>query len=86
MSTGAVATNIEGLAFFDLTPTWGEWGVIYRRFAESREVRALKPLGPDLAKAMAAAQALQDIMGTLTDAQQASVAKTMVAELTKQGF
>lgn len=70
----------------DLTPTWGEFGKLYRTFAESGEAKAIKELRSELAKAMAAAQALQAIQSTLTDEQAVIVSKTMTAELTKQGF
>lgn len=70
----------------DLTPTWGEWGNIYARLAESGERNAVKALRQDLARAMASCQALQAIKATLNDAQLAVVAKTLTEELTKQGF
>lgn len=70
----------------DITPTWGEWGNFYTRLAASKEVKAIEALRPDLARALAAAQALQAIRGTLNDAQQAIVSSTITAELTKQGF
>ncbi len=70
----------------DMTPTWGEFGNIYTRLAESKEVKAIKGMHSEIARAMAAAQALQAITGTLTKEQSAIVAKTMAAELTKQGF
>lgn len=70
----------------DLTPTWGEWANIYRRFAESGETIAIKHLAPDLARMAASCEALKKISSTLTDEQQKVVAETMTAELTKQGF
>ena len=70
----------------DMTPTWGEWANIYRRFAELGEAKAVCELRGDFAKAMAAAQALQAITGTLSDEQASIVAKTMTTELMKQGF
>jgi len=70
----------------DITPTWGEWGNVYRRLAESGETNAIRHLREDYARAMAAAQALQNIRATLTDEQHAVVAKTLADELTKQGF
>lgn len=70
----------------DITPTWGEWGNTYRTFAESREVKAIRHLREDFARAMAAAQALKNITALLTDEQATVVAKTMADELTKQGF
>jgi hypothetical protein len=69
----------------DMTPTWGEWGNVYRRFAEGDAgIAALRPLANDFAKAMAACQALSSI--DLTDEQQAIVNRVMRAELVKQGF
>lgn len=70
----------------DITPTWGEWANIYRRFAESGETRAVRELRADFAKAMAAAAALNAIRSTFTDEQAETVSKTVVAELSKQGF
>lgn len=70
----------------DITPTWGEWGNIYSRFAECGETKAVRELRADFARAMAAAQALKAITDTLTEEQQATVSKAMTAELTKQGY
>ena len=68
----------------DMTQTWGEWGAVYRRFAESGETRVLCALRQDFAKAMAACQALQELQSLLTPEQKASVAATMARELSKQ--
>lgn len=70
----------------DMTPTWGEIGLLYTRLAESREVKAIREMRPDVARAFAAAQALQMIQASLTDAQRAMVVKTLTAELAKQGY
>lgn len=70
----------------NLTPTWGEWGNVYRRFAESGERKAIVALREDFARAMASTQALQSILHTLTDEQQTIVSRTMTDELSKQGF
>lgn len=70
----------------DITPTWGEWANIYRRLAETGETKAVRELRADFAKAMAAAAALNAIRATFTDEQAAIVSKTVVAELSKQGF
>jgi hypothetical protein len=64
----------------------GEWGNIYRRIAENGKVKAVRSLKHDYAKVMAAAQALHEIRSTLTDEQAAIVAKTLSAELVKQGY
>lgn len=70
----------------DITPTWGEWGIIYRRFAESGERKAITALREDLARAMASCQALNVIGKTLTDEQRAIVSRVIVEELTKAGY
>lgn len=70
----------------DLTPTWGEIGNMYARFAECGEVRVIRAMRPDVARALAAAQALQAIALTLTHAQGDLVAKTITVELNKQGY
>ena len=71
----------------NLTPTWGEWGNIYRSLAErSNQGQALKHLAPDLARALASCQALNAIGKTLTDEQQAIVSRVIAEELTKQGY
>ncbi len=38
----------------DLTPTWGEIGNMYARFAECGEVRVIRAMRPDVARALAA--------------------------------
>lgn len=70
----------------DLTPTWGEVGLLFMRLALSAEVKALEHMRPEIAKAMAAAQALTVIRATLTEAQNEVVSKTLTAELAKQGY
>jgi crotonobetainyl-CoA:carnitine CoA-transferase CaiB-like acyl-CoA transferase len=70
----------------DITPTWGEWATIYARFAESGERKACKALREDLARAMAAAQALRSINSTLNDEQARTVSAVIAAELSKQGY
>ncbi len=76
----------QTLTAIDMTPTWGEFGNIYRRFAETGETKAVRELRSELAKAMAAAQALNAIRATLTDAQAETVSKAVTAELAKQGY
>ncbi|GJH39049.1 hypothetical protein CBA19CS91_39850 [Paraburkholderia hospita] len=70
----------------DMTPTWGQIGAMYVRLAESKEVKAIRALRPEVARAFAAAQALQAINDTLTEEQRAIAAKTLTEELTKQGY
>jgi hypothetical protein len=68
----------------DITPTWGEWGTLYRRFAESGETKAIKALRKDFAKAMASAEALNSIRESLNDEQEKVVSKVLARELAKQ--
>jgi hypothetical protein len=70
----------------DMTPTWGQIGAMYVRLAESKEVKAIRAMRSEVARAFSAAQALQAIHSTLTDEQSAIVAKTITDELTKQGY
>lgn len=69
-----------------MTPTWGEWGNIFRRLAESGETNAIIHLRPDFARAMASCEALNKIRSTLTDEQQKIVSEVIAAELAKQGY
>lgn len=66
-------------------PTWGEIGNLVMRLALSDEAHAIETMRPEVALAMACAQALVAIKDTLTDEQQDIVAKTIVEELSKQG-
>ncbi len=72
----------------DMTPTWGEWGAIYRRFAETGQTRAVAALAKDHARAMAACEALQALIrdDRLTPEQHRLLHAVMTRELTKQGF
>lgn len=70
----------------DLTPSWGELGLLVKRLAFSAEDKALRHIWPEAAKAFASAQALTNVMGSLTEAQRAIVAQTMYDELVKQGY
>lgn len=70
----------------DLTPTWGEIGVLMWRLVESKETTALAGMKPEFAKAMAMAQAITELRPSLTEEQQKVLARVLTAELTKQGF
>jgi hypothetical protein len=69
-----------------MTPTWGEIGLLFMRLALSDERRAVEAMRSEVARAMAAAQALSQIMPTLSEEQARVVSTTMVSELKKQGF
>ena len=66
----------------DVTLTWGEFGRLYARLAESGELEAIRKLRPDLTKAMAAAQALLELGDTLTPRQRVLRDQVMHRELT----
>lgn len=83
MSTPETPVKIEAI---DITPTWGEMMQQYIRFAESGEKRVVRELRSEVAKAAAAAQALHEILSSLTDEQAATVSVVMVRELGKMGF
>ena len=70
----------------DMTPSWGEVGLLVKRLAFSAEEQALRHIWPEAAKAFAYAQALSNLMEGLSEVQRAIVAKTMYDELVKQGY
>lgn len=78
--------NQSSACRIDLTPSWGQWGNIYARFAETGETAAVKELRKDFARAMAACQALQELGNTLSDEQKTVIASVMARELAVQGF
>jgi hypothetical protein len=53
----------------DITPTWSEWGNIYRRFAESGETNVTRGLAKDVKNVFAMAQGFVAIESSLTDQQ-----------------
>lgn len=53
----------------DLTPSWGEFGLLYARFAESGERTVVAKLRHDHAVAMAAAEALKQLEESLSPEQ-----------------
>jgi methanogenic corrinoid protein MtbC1 len=70
----------------DITPTWGEFGKIYVAMAESKEVKVIRGLRPEVAKAMAAAEALKVVQTTFTEEQHDLAASIIAKELKKQGY
>ena len=69
----------------DLTPTWGEVGNIVRRLIQGGETKAIEKMDVDLARAFAAAQALQAIQKDLPDDLREKACAVINAEMTKQG-
>lgn len=70
----------------DVTPTWGEIGLLFCRLATSKEVAAIKAGRSEFARAFAMAQAFSELNATLTEEQKALASKVLAAELTKQRF
>jgi len=69
-----------------ITVTWGKFGNTYRHHAESNEAQICRSFKKEFCKAMASAEALNAIFNTLTEDQKTSVSKTIIAELTLQGY
>ncbi len=74
------------LKTIDITPTWGEFGGIYVNLAESKQVDVIRGLRPEVAKAMAAAEALKVVQLTFTEDQHRLVSSIISKELKKQGY
>lgn len=70
----------------DLTPTWGEWGNLYTRFAESGETAAVAPLRRDAARCFASTEALKAIVDDLPAELRARLEAVYTVEMGKQGF
>lgn len=69
-----------------LVPTWGEWGNIFCLLVQDGGVKTLKTLRPDLAKALAAAEAFNQIRSSLTEDQAKQADIVIEEEMRKQGL
>ena len=69
-----------------LTPTWGEIGNIVIRLMLTGETAALEHMRTEVARAFAAAEALQQIQAKLPDELSEFACSVMAAELAKQGI
>lgn len=74
------------MEYIDLTPSWGEWGNIFYRFALSGERNAVKTLHPDMARAFAFAEAFKFLQPSLTKEQLLQATATIEDEMQKQGL
>lgn len=70
----------------DMTPTWGEVGNIIRRLIRSGELSAVEHMETEMARAFAAAEALQAIQAKLPDDLREIAARVVDVELAKQGI
>ncbi|SON76129.1 conserved hypothetical protein [Xanthomonas citri pv. fuscans] len=79
-----MATKEQGITI-DLTPTWGEVGNLIRRLIQGGETATVEQMDVDIARAFAAAQALQAIQKDLPDDLREIACAVVEAEMTKQG-
>ena len=70
----------------DITPTLGLAGNVYNRFAESGKRKAADSKRKHIAKAMASAQALSELLPWLSEIQKIKVAVCIARELTMMGY
>jgi hypothetical protein len=70
----------------DVTPTWGEVGNMYKRFAETGEGNAARAMHADLAKAFAFAEAFRVILPQLPGELREAAKDIVRVELRKQGI
>lgn len=76
---------MSDLMTIDLTPTWGEVGNIYVRFAESGERNAARAMRADVAKAFAFAEAFKAMLPKLSPELRETAQTIVATELRKQG-
>lgn len=67
-----------------MTPTWGEIGLIFWRLAASNEQTALNAGRPEMARAFAMAEALNQLVGQLSPDQLVLMQGVIERELGKQ--
>ena len=78
-------TKVKESMVIDLTPTWGEFGNIYIRLAETGERKACGHLKKDAQNAFAAAAAYSTIAKLFTPEQLILAAQVVNEELVKMG-
>ena len=69
----------------DMTPTWGEIGLLTWRLIVSQEIPALRAYRSEIARAFAMAEALNQLSAQLTEAQLEGRDRIISAEMRKQG-
>ncbi|EME4608261.1 TPA: hypothetical protein R4Z46_004510 [Escherichia coli] len=69
-----------------LAMSWGEWANVLRRLMMSGETKALKEMDTEVARAFAAAEALQQIQHRLPDDLRELACKVVQSEMAKQGY
>ncbi len=61
--------EVQQVGAIDLTPTWGEVGLLFWRLAQSGERKAMDEMRSDFAKAWAALEVVKQLLPTLTPEQ-----------------
>ena len=74
------------IEIIDITPTWGEIGALYTRFAESGEAEACKEMRDKAASAFALAHALKEIRDRLPEDLDEDVWTIYRTEMEKLGY
>jgi hypothetical protein len=74
----------EQIGTIDVTPTWGEIGILYVRLAESGERQAIRAMRDDVAKAFAFAEAFKAIRASLPPELRELADTAASAEVAKQ--
>lgn len=82
--TSANATADQAEVAYDMTPTWGEVGLLMWRLAISREVKALEAGKSEFQKAFAGMEVLNQLLRTLTPEQRSLYERVFAEELAKQ--
>jgi hypothetical protein len=67
----------------DMTPTWGEIGLLMTRLALSNEREAIKAGKPEIGRAYGMAEALSKLWGSLSQEQRAKAQAIIEAEAAK---
>lgn len=84
VSADVEAAEVVVTGEVDITPTWGEAGLLFWRIAISgNQSQALVEMKQDYAKAWAAMEGVRQLMPTLTPEQKELLNKVMAAEIKK---
>lgn len=75
--------NGSVVGVLDVTPTWGEIGLLFWRLAMSGERAAVQEMRGEVARAFAGMEVLSKLMSTLTPEQKAVFDKVWQAEQAK---
>lgn len=83
LNENADAGAAQKIGAIDLTPTWGEVGLLFWRLALSGEIAAVEQMRSEIARAFAGMEVLSRLMSTLTPEQRAVFDEVWQAEQAK---